>query len=222
MSIFQNTWFVGICTGIISGILVFFLTKWIMDRRSKSEYYKQIDNANQAVVNSLKPYIADKGLPRMDIFGALIASVSRLFGVNVNDMYSIEIYCEELIREIMSDIYVSNDKKQEYSLKLAEYKNMLQSETREKEMDTEIIIEMKEERYSSRMRTFISAYLSVLTALSATLLSVFTLFEEDSSTFWFPFDKNPLMWIPTIIIMMILITIVSIFLEGKIGNKKKK
>lgn len=210
MTIFQNNWFVGICTGIISGILVFFLTKWIMDRKSKSEYYKQIDNANQSVINPLKPYITDQGLPRRDIFAALISSVSRSFSVDEKDMYSIESYCEELIREIMSDIYVSNDKKQEYSLMLAEYKNKLKLEPGAKQKDTDIIMEMKEERYSRKIRTFASVYLSIVTALFSTITSVFSFLGE-----------NPLMWIPIVTIMMTMFATVLIFWEKRIANKKK-
>lgn len=125
MNFIQNTWFVGITTGIISSILVFFLTKWIMDKSGKTEYYKQVANANHNVINSLKPYIADQGLPSTDIFNAIISSTARELGVDEKDMYSIDIYCEELIREIISDVYVSNEKKREYMNSLSEYKKKL-------------------------------------------------------------------------------------------------
>ena len=54
----------------------------------------------------MKPYIADKGLTDFIIFEALIASTARIFNVDVKDMFSVSIYCEELIREIISDVYV--------------------------------------------------------------------------------------------------------------------
>ena len=66
---------------------------------------------NAEVILSLKPYIADRGLPNIHIFNALISSISRKHKINIDEMYSVEIYCEELIREIISDIYVSNEKK---------------------------------------------------------------------------------------------------------------
>lgn len=46
MEILKNSWVVGIATGIISGILVFFFNEWIMDKRGKAEYFKRVDNAN--------------------------------------------------------------------------------------------------------------------------------------------------------------------------------
>lgn len=68
LNLLENNWFVGITTGIItgiiSGILVFFITKWFMDRKGTAEHLKQIKDANDEVILSLKPYIADRGLPR--------------------------------------------------------------------------------------------------------------------------------------------------------------
>ena len=106
MEILKNSWFVGISTGLISGILVFFFTKWIMDKRGKVEYFKQVDNANQNVIEALKPYVAENGLPDIEIFKALIMATARSFGVDSKDMFSVSIYCEELIREIIRDVYV--------------------------------------------------------------------------------------------------------------------
>jgi hypothetical protein len=101
-----------------------------MDRKEKVEYHKQVRNANNSVINALKPYIAAKGLPDVKIFEALILSTARTVGINKEDMFSVKEYCEELIREIISDVYVSNDKKQEYTNSLSEYKtNIVEMET---------------------------------------------------------------------------------------------
>ena len=56
MEIIKNTWFVGISTGIISGIVVFFFAKWIMDRKERVEYFKRVSNANQNIIETLKTY----------------------------------------------------------------------------------------------------------------------------------------------------------------------
>ena len=42
----QNQWVVGIGGGIISGIIVFFITKWLFQRKDNSKYLEQIANAN--------------------------------------------------------------------------------------------------------------------------------------------------------------------------------
>lgn len=110
MEILKNSWVVGIATGIISGILVFFFNEWIMDKRGKAEYFKRVDNANQNVIEALKPYVAENGLPNLKILKALIMATARSFSVDSKDMFSVSIYCEELIREIIKDVYVSNEK----------------------------------------------------------------------------------------------------------------
>ena len=58
MGIFQSSWFIGIATGIISGVLVFFITKFFMNKKDKTEYYQNVRNANDRVIAALKPYIA--------------------------------------------------------------------------------------------------------------------------------------------------------------------
>lgn len=59
----QNPWVCGIGGGIISGIIVFYITKWLMGKKDNSMYLRQIQSANTEVISILKPYIADNGLP---------------------------------------------------------------------------------------------------------------------------------------------------------------
>lgn len=213
MKFFENAWFIGISTGIISGVLVFFLTKWIMDKRGKVEYFKQVKSANQNVINALKPYIADKGLPEIEIFEALIASVARLFCIDKKDMFSISTYCEELIREIISDVYVSNDKKQEYTNSLAEYKHNLEK-CKEKVGDI-VGLSSLSSNYGERMRRQLSIYISVFTAISGMLCTFLTFFYSSdikSESLWYPLEEKPIIWIPILLIILSMLIILSIMM----------
>lgn len=210
MGLLQNTWFVGISTGIISGILVFFLTKWIMDRKGKTEYYKQVANANHNVINALKPYIADQGLPTRDIFEALISSTSRELGVVKSDMYTVTTYCEELIREIMGDVYVSNEKKREYTNSLAQYR---QKELEKKEDVFEIKKAEAPGTYANRMRFQMSLYVSGMAAILSMFSAVFLMVSKENwktQSFWYPFDNNPILWLPLLLVVLILILAMSV------------
>ena len=192
-------------------MLVFFLTKWIIDKRGKVEYFKQVHNADQNVINALKPYIADNGLPEIEIFEALIASVARSFCIDRKDMFSIGTYCEELIREIISDVYVSNDKKQEYTNSLAEYKRKLEK-CNEKVGDI-VGISLLSSDYGEKMRRSISIYMSICTAglgMLGSFIIVFDIENMDTKSFWYPFDKNPIIWIPVILLMLVLLIVVLI------------
>ena len=230
MQIFQNTWFVGISTGIISGILVFFLTKWMMDKKGKTEYYKQVKNANHTVINSLKPYIADQGLPTIDIFEALISSLAREFGVDEKDMYSVGSYCEELIREIISDVYVSNEKKNEYMTSLAQYKkNVIQNkDIQNKDVVFDALVTYRTEM-QDQMSTFVSMLAAGMTVLVGALCSTIVPLvfrnekNEISRSFWFPFDKNPILWVPIVLLVIVFVMImttrmIDIFIKSRKKN----
>lgn len=225
MEFFQNAWFVGVSTGIISGVLVFFLTKWIMDKKGKVEYYKQVNVANNSVINALKPYIAEKGLPSIEIFEALILSTARTFGVNEKDMFSVSVYCEELIREIISDVYVSNDKKHEYTNMLAEYKKSIKD-------IREIISEMSNRIppsgvYGERLKKRMSMYMAVFTSFVGVLCSVVVLLFEESSfstSSRYPFEDNPIIsvfYVPMLLIVMLLMLFTTSEILLKILRKVK-
>lgn len=63
MEFMQNAWVVGIAGGIISGIIVYYITSCVLDRKKKSEHKRNIVMANNAVFDLLRPYIANFGLP---------------------------------------------------------------------------------------------------------------------------------------------------------------
>ena len=57
----NSSWFVGIITGIISGIIVYFITSYIIENKKKIEKKKRIAIANDAVLSLLRPHIANSG-----------------------------------------------------------------------------------------------------------------------------------------------------------------
>lgn len=122
MGILANSWVIGIVTGIVSGLLVFFATTFLFDNKRKREYAQHKKEANADVINALKPYIAEQGLPDYEVLCSLINSTSRKYYVNTEDMLTPSQVCEELIREIMSDVYITSEKKKEYAESVAVYK----------------------------------------------------------------------------------------------------
>lgn len=132
----QNPWAIGVGGGVIGGFIIFFLTRWLINVRDNKEYLKTIELANGKVIETLIPYISDKGLPTIDVLNSIIATIAREYRLKVREMYSTSIICEELICGILSNFYVSNDKKEEYMNQLSKYKNELTSketESRDKE-----------------------------------------------------------------------------------------
>lgn len=189
INLLQNSWVVGIVGGIVSGIIVYFITNLLYKRKDNSKYLEQIERANTEIIQSIKPYVAEKGLPEKEIIDAIIVSTARKYKVKSEEMYSIRIICEELIREIIENAYVSSEKKREYSLQLKDYLHQL-NETKAKEfLITDIEQEIKnrdtyqETRYRQRIATLTSASLSFLAAV----LTIFSFFSFSGDII---LDKN--------------------------------
>lgn len=199
-NILSNSWFVGITTGIISGALVFIISNWIMKKGGKEEYHKRVAEANEKVISSLKPYIAEKGLPDTEIFAAIISSVARACSVNSNDMYSIPTYCEELINEIISDVYVASDKKKEYSENLSEYKKKITS-TLESKPSTVSKTDFINQTQTIRRK--VSILFSLISTTLAGALSLHLYGTMDPNEFWYPFNGREFLWIPIVVIAIV-------------------
>lgn len=175
----QNAWVVGIGGGIISGIIVFFVTKYIADRKDNSGYLKTIDLANKEVINMLKPYISDKGLPDINILNSILSATSRKYKIKVSEMQSVSTICEELICEIINNIYVSNDKKEEYMNELEGYKSKLATNNK-KSNEEELYIQIRaESEYRRKLNKQYSFMISLAATLIVSVLMVFLMNDKD-------------------------------------------
>lgn len=182
-NIFSNAWVVGIVGGIISGIIVYFITRWLFERKDKSKHLENISNANLDIIRLLKPYVAERGLPEKEIIDAIILSTARKYGVKSEELYSIRIICEEIIREIIENVYVSSEKKQEYTNNLKEYLHELNVERDKSLLITDLEKEIKNSMLSSKenyRKDFLSTLSMLLSILAATLTMTFSLLVEDS------------------------------------------
>ena len=117
----NSNWFVGIMTGIISGIVVYFITSYIIENRNKIEKKKRIAIANDAVLTSLRPHIANSGLPSLSQLEAIISSIARQYEVNTEDMNSPKMFCEDLVVEFVGNVYIPTGLKQESIEKLLDF-----------------------------------------------------------------------------------------------------
>lgn len=214
MEIIKNTWFVGISTGIISGIVVFFFTKWIMDRKERVEYFKRVSNANQNIIETLKTYIAENGLPDIEVLVALNMSTARAFNVDVNEMYSISDYCEELIREIMRDVYVSNEKKKEYIDMLVKYKEKIKTINYVEQYQT---LKMNDEKNRKQINADLPKIVAMLGMATGSFLGV----NDWSKGIFHIINDDPMEWVPTFI-YAIIVDFVLLYVGLEIVPKVRK
>lgn len=207
LAFFKNAWFIAISSGIISGLVVFFVTKWIMKKKTNSEYLKEVRQANYSVISALKPYIAENGLPDIQTIQAVIQSISRKHGVKNTDMYSIKEYCEELIREILENVYVSSEKKKQYSEQLVLYINQLEHTRLIDAQDYEHQIralDNNRSRYGTDAKL-----LSLVLSLMATMVTAFSVL---SKTYKFDLTLSHSFDSSTFVIMTVGITVTMISL----------
>lgn len=131
---FQSPWVIGILTGLLSGVIIFFLSFWISKAVEKKKHRFQVEMANMEIMRALRPYVAEKGLPPIDITNAIIVTTARKYSVKTEELYTIRIVCEELIKEIIENIYVSTEKKSEYSADLVNYLSKYESDNKRKDV----------------------------------------------------------------------------------------
>lgn len=160
----SNSWVVS----IISGIIVFLLTNTIIMIQNRRKHKKQISDANTMVLNRLRGYVVDNGLPQKDIINAVKSSTSREYNIKYDELLTIKELCEELITDIISNIYISNDNK-------VKYINMLKDFLNEKSNIEEKILNSKQTNDSIKKIIFNSRF-EIITSIIASLSTVIGVF----------------------------------------------
>ena len=128
-----NPWITGIGGGIISSLIVFFVTRYFFEKREKREYLQKIETANNEILYSVRPLIIEKKIPSKEILSAIRISTAKKHGIKQEDLYNEFSLSNDLINEIMANSFLSSEQKIELS-------NLLQTLKEDKnEKETEII-----------------------------------------------------------------------------------
>lgn len=197
----SNSWVVN----IISGILVFFVTNFFVIFKSKKESRKLIYDANYMVLNHIRGYVVDNGLPSQRIIEAVKNSVAREYGVSCSDLLSDKEICEELIKDIISNIYISNENRKIY---ISMLQNYLEQNIDNGDSNNEII----DERYSGK------TYENIVTVISF-IAGLFTIMGTSLSTYIKNIIETDMIYILLSVVIFICIgTIIAIYINKK--NKK--
>ncbi len=187
MGILKNSWVIGLVTGICSSLFVFFITNFLFDNKRKRDYVQHKKEANTEIVNALKPYIAEQGLPEHEVLFSLIKSTSRKYNVNSKDLFTPYQICEELVREILVDVYISSEKKKEFTENVVKYRKSIS-----KVQDSIFLEEDKnvqEYDFYNRKRfrlLLIAGSLTVIMGVIGSLMAILTITNPElAKTIWF-------------------------------------
>jgi len=114
MKWFSNVWFVGIVTGIVSGLITTWLARLLLARRESREYLQNVAAANREVVLAIRATIPEENLPSREVIEALRQSTARRLRVAVKDTLSRMEIVQELVKEVMDSSFLPSVKKAEY------------------------------------------------------------------------------------------------------------
>lgn len=164
---FQDPWVVGIGGGIVSGLVVFFLTKWLFSNQGKRELGRKIAVANQEIVLAVRQGIPENTVPAPEVLEALIKATARKHALRAKELYGPAEVAQDLIKEVMDSSFISADTKEAYCKRLAELDKTLDEPETEKVKNEAL----RWSTYRSSQTVFLSMALGITAAaMSATMV----------------------------------------------------
>ena len=106
MDIFNNSWVIGIGGGILSGLIVTLITRYLFSKKDNKEYAQKVSTVNREVVYALRPGISEGHIPDNEVLASLINATARRYKVERGDVYQAKQIAEELIKDIMDSSFI--------------------------------------------------------------------------------------------------------------------
>jgi hypothetical protein len=100
MDLFNNPWVVGIAGGILSGLVVAWITRKIFSKRDNREYFQKVHAANQEVLYAIRPGISEEKIPTIEVIKHLISATARKYSIESSSMLTLS--------EISSELQIQN------------------------------------------------------------------------------------------------------------------
>lgn len=115
----SDPWVVGIGGGVLSGLVVALISRYLLGKRENREYVQKVIAANLELVYAIRSGIPEGTIPAREVVDALTNATARKYGVSATDLYGPAEIAEELTKEIMDSSFISSGKKAEYCTQLA-------------------------------------------------------------------------------------------------------
>lgn len=204
MEFLYNPWVVGIGGGILSGLIVFLVTRYFLSKREDKEYLQKVKAVNRELITSIKPGIAESEIPKLEVVEALIQSTARKFGVETTHVYDIDEIVNDLIKEVMDSSFISAKDKDEFCNMILTLKKAKDEKIKTKNL-VGFIRGEKSLTNMEEYRKRVNQWTSLTFAIMVTTLSI-------SLTLIFQFELNTNLDIEFIPIIVGGITIVAFML----------
>ncbi|WP_041669150.1 hypothetical protein [Acetobacterium woodii] len=198
MGIFNNDWFIGICTGLITmlvgwGIsrIIAFFTKKASERKVDNEYREKVKYANDYILRLFAEELSycnkdediNKGLNKK-LIQTIINSVALKQNVLLKDIYNVNEFCQLILLKVMETTFISHDRKVLYYDLIFTISEETTSESEVPELDH--IQELIQKRISENVARIeeknktINEFMAMIAAVIATFSTVFSiLYSQD-------------------------------------------
>lgn len=183
MVFLSNPWFIGIIGGIVSGLIVFYITTIVTKIYRRKEYYKSIHEVNLKVSRMLIMSISESEIPEYKVVAALLSSLAKRSNVELKDINNVEETYNDLIYELFETEFIPVEKKRKLANELIikkEYSKIIISEY---ELQNEIRGEENLKFLPNRLEPLVISMLIILFSFVFVLLkfpegSLLTLLSE--------------------------------------------
>ena len=165
-SIFSNEWFIGIVCGIISGIVVYWITTRVYTRKQDKEYQQRIKAANNEILYTIRPLIVNRTLPSGKVWLSLIQATSRKYQVSLDDLYTVNSMRNDLIKEVLDNPFLDTKQKEEYTTLLESFDVVFHKEDVSEDVAKEVEKAKKSEQIK---KDLYSLFLSVIAGIAASV-----------------------------------------------------
>ena len=165
MDLFNNPWVVGIAGGILSGLVVAWITRKIFSKRDNREYFQKVHAANQEVLYAIRPGISEEKIPTIEVIKHLISATARKYSIESSSMLTLSEISSELIKEVMDSSFISAQTKQDFCERLSALTDqVLASNTKSLSVKSEAEISS---RYRRQLVGVMAAMTGVMTSIAA-------------------------------------------------------
>jgi len=120
MESLNNPWVIGIGGGLLSGLLVTLITRYLFSKRDNREYMQKVVTANQEILYAIRPGISEGVIPANDVLKFLISATALKYGVDAQDLHTSTSFADVLVKEVMDTSFLAASAKADFCQKLAQ------------------------------------------------------------------------------------------------------
>ena len=179
-SIFSNEWFTGIVCGIISGVVVYWITTRAYTRKQSKEYRQRVNAANNEILYTIRPLVVSRSLPSESVWLSLIQSTSRKYQVGIDDLFTVSSIRNDLVKEVLDNAFLDARQKKEYTDLLESYDIPFHKEDISEDVAKEV--EKTKKRYQAKADLY-SWVMSLIAGVVAGVASKYQYFFKEYSIF---------------------------------------